>query len=400
MLAGATGCSDEFVRVTNPNLIDASTVDPVADAAALSFSVQQNWSVAYGWMAIYGAWFSEEANVSDTFPTRNEFGYRIITDLNGSLNTDVWTPLSRTIAAGKQVLDLELPAPSTNMNVARAATFRAFAMLQMATDFCSGTFSGGPELNTAQMLDSAVFWFSKGAEVGKANGSADGAALANAAMVGRARAKLQKGDNAGAAADATQVPAGFVFNVRYTDDLANRDRLSNAQYIYSFTRGSLSVAPWYRQNDPRVTYNEPGKTTANPQDQVPGGFYQQTKFPGFAAPVRLASKLEADFIAAEASGDVSTQLALIAARRSANGRPAYNGATDAASIKVELFNQRALEFFLEARRVADMRRSPASVVTITPVGAPYFKPGYGNVGPNTCYPIPRAETDNNGNFRK
>ena len=47
-----------------------------------------------------------------------------------------------------------------------------------------------------------------------------------------------------------------------------------------------------------------------------------------------------------------------------------------------------------------MRRSPASVVTITPAGQPYFKPGYGNVGTNTCYPLPRPETDNNPNFPK
>ena len=46
-------------------------------------------------------------------------------------------------------------------------------------------------------------------DVGKANGTADGIALSNAALVGRARAKLQKGDNAGAAADAALVPSGF-----------------------------------------------------------------------------------------------------------------------------------------------------------------------------------------------
>lgn len=401
LVFSAAGCSDSFVQVTNPNVIDAATVDPAAGATTLALSVQQNWAVAYGWMAMYGAWFSEEANVSDTFPTRNEFGFRTITDLNTSLNGDVWTPLSRVVASAKTVLDLDLPNPTTNINIARAATFRAYAMLQMATDFCTGTFSGGPELTTAQMLDSAIFWFSKGYDVGKANNSADGIALSNAALVGRARAKLQKGDNAGASADAALVPAGFQYDMRYTDDAGNRARLSNYQWQYSFDRGSISVAPWYRQSDPRVPYRAPGSTTANPQDSnIPGGFYQQIKFPGYASPVRLASKLEADYIAAEASGNAQTQLALIAARRTAAGRPAYTGGTDAVSVKTELFNQRALDFYLEGRRVADMRRSPASISNITPAGAEYFKPGYGNVGTNVCYPLPRTETDNNENFKK
>lgn len=399
---GATACGDDFVTVTNPNVIDAATVDPQASGALLALSAQQNFVDVIGLFAMYGGWFTGEANVSDTFPTRNEFGIRNITDLNGSLNGDLWQPLSRAIASAKQVLDLDLPNPTTNINIARAATFRGFAMLQMASDFCTGSFSSGPELTTVQMLDSAAFWFSRAIDVGRANASTDGVALANASLVGRARARLQKGDNAGAAADANAVPAGFVYNLRFTDDLANRGRLSNDVWNFSFSRGSISVAPWYRQNDPRVPFRAPGGSpppSANGQDDVPGGFHQQVKFGSFDAPMRLASKLEADYIAAEASGNVATQLALIDARRAANGRTPYAGPQDAASVKKELFNQRALEFYLEGKRVADFRRSPASLADIiTPAGQPYFKPGYGNTGTDTCYPIPRTERDNNKNM--
>jgi hypothetical protein len=399
LLVGATACGDSFLKVTNPNVIDKATVDPLSGATTLALSAQQNFATAIGWLAMYGGWFTGEANVSDTFPTRNEFGFRTITDLNGSLSADVWNPIQLAAASAKEVLDLTLPTPTTNINIARAATFRGFAILQLASDFCTGTLSSGPELTTAQLLDSASFWLSKGIDVGRANASADGVALANAALVGRARAKLQKGDNAGAAADAAAVPAGFVFNLRYTDDLNNRTRLSNRMWQFSFDRGSISVTKWYHlQNDPRVTYNAPGRTTANPQDAVPEGFYQQTKFPTYASSIRLASKLEADYIAAEV-GTTAAQLALINARREANGKPAYAGASDAASVKTELFNQRALDFYLEGKRVADFRRAPANVVSITPAGQPYFKPGYGNVGTATCYPIPRVERDNNPNMK-
>ena len=399
LVIAAAACTNDFVMVTNPNVIDAATVDPTSGATTLALSAQQNYATGLGWLAMYGGWFTEEANVSDTFPTRNEFGFRQITDLNGSLNDEVWRPISLAAASAKAVLDLTLPNPTTNINLARAATFRGFAIMQIATDFCTASLSSGPELTTAQALDSAIFWYTRGIDVGKANATTDGIALANAALVGRARAKLQKGDKAGAAADAAAVPAGFVFSLQMTDDLTNRTRLSNRLYQFTFDRQSISVAPWFRTGDPRVTFIAPGQPGALPgQDAVPGGMHRQTKFNAYNAPLRLASKLEADYVAAEAT-DVAAQLALIAARRAANGRPAYAGATDAASVLAELFNQRAFEFYLEGRRVADFRRAPAAVTNMTPSGGVYFKPGYSNVGTDKCYPLPRTERDNNPNMK-
>lgn len=397
LLAGATACGDQFLTVTNPNLIDASTVDPVASGATLALSSQQNLATAMGWMASYSSWFVEETNVGDTFPTRNEFGFRNISDLNGSLNTDVWAPISLAAASSKQVLDLTLPTPATNINLARAAMVRGFAVLAIATDFCDGTLSSGPRLTTNQLLDTAAFWFTRAIDVGRANATTDGVALANASLVGRARARLQKRENAAAATDAAAVPAGFQFDLRFTDDPANRGRLSNRQWQFSFDRANLSVAPFFRVNDPRVTYRTGAAATAVAQDQnLPGGYFQQTKFPTYGSSMRLASKLEADYIAAEATGSTA-MLALIQSRRTANGQPAYAGATTDAAVLREFYNQRAFEFYLEGKRIGDLRRNPTAVSNITPAGGPYFKPGYQNVGNQTCYPLPRVETDNNPN---
>jgi hypothetical protein len=398
LLAGATACGDQFLTVTNPNLIDASTVDPVASGAALALSAQQNLAFSMGLMSAYSSWFTEETNVGDTFPTRNEFGFRTITDLNGSLNGDVWAPISLAAASSKQVLDLELPTPAANINLARAAMVRGFAVLQIATDFCEGTLSSGPKLTTTQLLDTASFWFSRAIDVGRANASTDGVAIANASLVGRARVKLQKNDKPGAATDAGAVPAGFQFDLRHTDDAANRNRLSNRQWIFSFDRANLSVAPFFRVNDPRVTYRSGAAATAASQDNLPGGYFQQTKFPGYGSAVRLASKLEADYINAEATG-TTAMLALVQSRRTANGLPAYAGATTDAAVLTEFYNQRAFEFYLEGKRIGDLRRNPAAVSNLTPAGGVYFKPGYQAVGRDTCYPLPRPETDNNPNTK-
>ena len=127
--------------------------------------------------------------------------------------------------------------------------------------------------------------------------------------------------------------------------------------------------------------------------------FAQQKYPSFASPIRLASKIEADYVAAEASADPVAQLVLINRQRLANGRPAYAGAVDAASVMMELYNQRAFEFYLEGKRLGDLRRNPAATNYVPQTGGTYFKPGFPPIGNQTCYPIPRAERDNNPNMK-
>jgi hypothetical protein len=395
VLAGTTACSD-FLNVENPNVIDVNAVDPVQDAAALANSAQQNFAASYGWLIMYSSWFAGETLVSETFPTRNEFGRRDVAESNGSLNSDVWTPLSLAAKSTKIVLDLELPTPETNINRGRSFVWRGFAFLHMATDFCSGTVDSGPELNTVAMLDSAVANFTSAMTILNANGTTDAKALATAALVGRARAHLQAGRKSQAATDAAAVPAGFVFNMPYVDDLANRTRLSNRLWQFTLDRGSMSVSEAFRA-DPRVLFKAPGQHNLTPQDASSGPFYIQNKYPAYATPIRLASKLEADYVAAEA-GTSAGQLALIALRRAAAGLPAYSGPTDAASVLTELMNQKGFDFWLEGRRLGDFRRNPSNVNYMPTPGAAYFKPGFAPIGNKTCYPLPLAEKDNNPNL--
>lgn len=396
LLAGA-GCND-FLQVENPNVIDVSAIDPVADAATLAGSAQQNFAVSYGWLIMYSSWLSGETLVSETFPTRNEFGNRTVQQSNGSLSTDVWAPLSLAAASTKIVLDLELPEPTKNLNLARASLWRGYSFVMMAEQFCRGTVSSGPELSTAAMLDSAVANLTQAITIGNANGSAEGRTIANTALVGRARAHLQAGRKAQASADATQVPDGFSYSLPFIDDLGNRTRLSNRLWQFTLDRGSMSVAPFFRVTDPRVPFKAPGEHSLTPQDPASGPFYIQQKYPTFASPIRVASKLEADYIKAEA-GTTADQLALIAARRAANNQPAYAGATDANAVLTELMTQRGFEFYLEGKRLGDFRRNPNNVLGVPRTGAEYFKPGFPTNGSATCFPLPITEIDNNENLR-
>jgi hypothetical protein len=393
------GC-DYWLTVPDPTVIDADVLDPVQDAPLLSRSAQQNFASAYGHLIVYSSWFTGETDVSETFPTRNEFGRRDVTEQNGSLNGDVWFPLSQAASSAYLVLNAELPNPDSNINYARANLFLAYSYVFMAEHFCRGTVLAGPELTTAAMLDSAIVHFNLAVTRGTGAGGTEGTAIANAARVGIARAQLQAGRTAEAIAAAQSVPAGFVFNMNYTDDLAQRFRLANRMWWYVRDRGSIAVAPTWRVADPRVPRQEP--TTFAPQDAayntdrgIP--YAIQLKFPDYNAPVRLASKLEADYIQAEAEGTAS-QLALIQTRRGANGQPAYAGPVDANSVLTEFLTQKGLDFYLEGKRLGDFRRHPNNVVGVPVPGATYWKPGFAPVSDQMCYPLPTPEIDNNPNF--
>jgi hypothetical protein len=399
----APACSDKFLQVENPSLIDASTIDPTAAAAVIANSAQQDYQQWYGWHIMYSGWFTGEIDVSDTFPTRNEFGYRQVENQNADLSGSLWGSASLAAAEGKTVLDLTLPTPTTNIVLAQAALFRAFTILDISVDFCQIALSGGAPLTQKQGLDSAIFWFSKAITVGQANATATGISYANAALVGRARAELQEGNLAAATTDANAVPAAFVFNLTYFQDLsaANETRLVNRLWQFTFDRGSTDVAVAFRDStDARLPAKNAAGTTFNPQDVVPGGYFIQQKYPGYASTIRLASGLEASYIAAEASGNAATQLALIAARRAANNQAAYAGPVDAASVLTELYNQRARDFWLEGRRIADLQRNAAATNFVPVPGSVYLKPGYPNVGNQVCWVLPFSETSTNTNFPK
>jgi hypothetical protein len=394
------GCSD-YLKVINPSVIDVNATDPVNDAPVLANSAVQNFAQAYGWLIMYSGWFTGETDVSETFPTRNEFGRRAIDPTNTSHRDDVWAPLSQGVAAAYLVLKLSLPTPDANIAYVRANHALAWSYLLMAEQFCTGTVISGPSLTTAQMLDSAIAKFSAVVTQGTAVNTTESKALANAALVGRARAKLQAGQKAAAAADAALVPAGFTYNVAYFDDLSNRTRVGNRLWQFTADRGSNAVSPAFRVTDPRLKWRVapsnllPQDANYNVDRGVP--YAIQDKYPAYSSPIRLASKLEADYIAAEAGGAVA-QLALIQAQRAAAGLAPYDGPTDDASVLAEFETQRGIEFYLEGKRMGDLRRNGAAVKFVPVPNSTYWKPGFAPVGSQTCFPMPQAEIDNNPNL--
>jgi hypothetical protein len=276
-----------------------------------------------------------------------------------------------------------------------------FSLELMAETMCSSVIQGGPELSDAQLLDTAIAGFTKAVSVATAAG-AGGGDIVNASNVGLARAYLQKGDYTNAAQAAALVPANFVANVVTTANVSTQGTLGNL--LFGTTVSGQLVAPErYRVHDPRMPIDD--STLAVPTlNSIPSVI--QTKFTSYGDPIRLASGLEAQYIGAEAvlhgSGNTAPALALIATRRSAGGQLAYTGGTDNASVLAELLNQRARDFWMEAKKLGDLRRNPTVPLTSVltdPAGAPFYTSvGGGTFGDTFCAPIPPQETNANPNF--
>jgi hypothetical protein len=217
--------------------------------------------------------------------------------------------------------------------------------------------------------------------------------------VGKARSELQLGRRSAASSDAASVASDWTYNLVYADNPAARNRLSNRQYQFTRDAAIIVVPPEWRTGDPRVPFAAPGTVTGLPALAQDGilSFYAQRKYTSYDAPLRLASRLEADYIAAEASG-TGAMLALVQSRRAANNQPAYSGPTDDASVLTEFEEQRGREFYLEGKRLGDFRRNPSAVLHVGQPGQAYFKSGFGPVGDQTCFPLPFAETSTNPNF--
>jgi starch-binding outer membrane protein, SusD/RagB family len=399
LLPALAGC-DSFFEVRTPNIINADTVDPVADGTIFSRSAFQTFAAAYGNLVVYTAWFTNEGWVGDTFPTRNEYGRRFIDDRNGTHNGEVWFPLTRGIAQAEQVIEALGSEPGTELNVARAGMTSGFGLLIQAEAFCEGTMRGegntpGQLMTPTQLLETAVDRFDLAIQRGGTATGAEATSIVNAARVGKGRALLQLGRAGEAAQAVSGVADDFVFNVPYVDDPGSRGRLGNGVYFYSAggSRESLVVPPHYREmNDPRITFFDSGRDAQDSTLRL----WSQTKYESWASPIRLASGLEARYIEIEAGQNASAMLAFVNERRAVGEQDPIT-TTSLTELNAELMDQRSRDFWLEAKRMGDFRRQGNLVPNILQPG-PYYKDAIGDVSNQTCFPLPFAERNANPNI--
>lgn len=309
-----------------------------------------------------------------------------------------YTPISVARFTADNALTLlqgwtDAEVPKRTSLIAQAAAYSGYSRILLGEAFCNAAIAGSAQLTSAQIFAQAEERFTTAIAAAQASGNT---AMLNMAYVGRARARLDQGNTAGALADAQQVPAGFVINA--TADLTTPRRLNRVQD--QNTGRAVSVAPAYRGltvtnasgvpvPDTRVTVNFAGRNAADNATPL----YLQTKYATGASPIPIASGDEAQLIIAEVQGG-QTAVSIINALRAKAGLPAYQS-TDNTAIANQVIVERSRELFLEGQHLYDVRR--LNLPLVPAAGLPYstvYAKG-GAYGTERCLPIPNVEVLNN-----
>lgn len=353
----STAC-DQILEVTNPGDVTEEGLQGEDALPVVVNGVYGDFQDAYDEAVEFAALFTDELIHSGSFPSYAQVDDRAITPPNVEME-DLYTELGttrftadRAVANIREVLGAD--AESSPL-LAMALAFAGYTRVVLADNFCQVTIDVGPPLSPAEVYGQAIDMFTQAIQVAQAAGADS---TLNLALVGRARARLNTGDLGGAAADAAQVPADFVFSIDYT---VNSAREENEIVIFTRDRREMSVGePFRNTGDPRVPVcaGAPGAPNEcpfategefGPDNQTP--LFVQLKYPLRETDLRLASGAEAALIAAEAAGQ-------------------------------DVAQERALELWLEGHRLADMRRR----------NDPFLQGG------DSCFPIPQSEIDTNPNL--
>ncbi|HET9985595.1 MAG TPA: RagB/SusD family nutrient uptake outer membrane protein [Longimicrobiales bacterium] len=265
-----------------------------------------------------------------------------------------------------------------------AAAYAGYGRVLLGEGFCTAAINVGPELTPAQIFAQADSLFTRAI-------SGPDAQIANMARVGRARARLDLGNGAGALADAQLVPAGFVQFARYSDAST---RSQNEVYNRNNRAEGVSIDVQNRNvafqgvSDPRVKVQKTKDIAPNGIDTV----WVQLKYTSLNQPIPVARYEEAQLIAAEVAGG-QTAVEIINKLHAKVGLPPFQS-TDPAAIRNQVIQERAHELFLEGHRFGDVRR--LDIPFDPPTGTPYWQGG--TYGSTRCFPLPDLERSNNPNI--
>jgi len=438
LLALSLGACDSkrVLEVTDPDVAKPASLAGAAAIPVVYAGAVGDFAVAFGGNTStegelgYSALITDEYLNAETFPTRIEIDQRNTTPDNANI-VAVFRATEKARASADFASNKIADANANDQRRSETMSLAGFAIDMMGEDYCSGvpisklTDAGelqfGFPQTTAQLWDDAIAKFDSAITVATAAG-ASGASQLNVARLGEARALMNKGDYAGAAALVTAVPTNYVYLVRYS---LNTSRENNGVFFWNQNNRRFSTTdveginglPYRTDNDPRVrqTRTAGGVTTATTgfdgvtplwlANAAPSTWAPQGKYPTRDASIPLATGLEARLIEAEAAlkvGDLAGYLTAINAERAAQGVGAATlPATTAAQVDL-LFKERAYSLWLTAHRLGDMRRLirqyGRNSETVFPTGV-FFHSGSasGSYGTDVNLILPNQEK-NNPNF--
>lgn len=281
--------------------------------------------------------------------------------------------------------------PEESAAYAEASLYAGFAKLWFAEAWCSAAFNGeGPEYTSQQVYELAAVEFTKAIEADRATEE-----VRQAALAGRARARLNFGDRQGALQDASRVEPGLEFQTHYsTNTFEQRNRVW--WHTWGFSNNSVDFRVWGNLTvddsgvpDPRVDLAQEPHPSYDPAWPL----WAPNKVADPSSPLTVTSYDEAQLIIAEVALG-QTAVDIINSTRQRHGidvtwTPVTG--TDA-EILAKVIDERGRTLFLEGSRVGDLRRYQRDYgidlwQDETVQGVPMLE--------RYCYPLPDSERLNN-----
>jgi hypothetical protein len=399
------------LEVEPASRIPAAQLERPENALLLSTGAIGDFECAFNAYTTIGGLIGEEFVYAQQTASRTPYDRRNTTkdDVNYATNTctggGVYTPMQTARQSNENVLALlkswtdadvsaGAGAPNRTNLMAIAAAYAGYAYVFLGEGFCTMAISSvnidksltyGGEIQRDSVFKLAIARFSEAIDFATTTNNTD---IRTMAYLGRARAKLNLGDYAGAKADAQQVPSGYlkVASASLTaDNRVNRVFAENSLSGLQFSVGE----PYRSMEDARVPVvqaDRPPSATGIPH-------YYQTKYPTGDTPLPLATYEEAQLIIAEAdirANSLPTALLILNDSRDRGGQDPFVGVTQDDYL-AELIDQRRRELFAESHHLGDVIRY--GIALQPPAGTPYhFGDTYAN---QICLPLPAAERLNN-----
>jgi starch-binding outer membrane protein, SusD/RagB family len=398
------GCSlDTLINVKAPSRVLADGLDVPANAALLVGSAAADFECALGHYIVAGGLTGNEFEVATGLITMKEYDKRSFTPVSSdyalvtcdqTTTIGVYRPLSTARWDADHILNLLQGWSDTDVTnrqdkIAEAAAYAGYSLVLLGEGMCSAALDLGPEMTPDQLLSEAESRFTT--SIAAANQAGDSVWL-NMSLIGRARARLDLGRKADAAADAALVPNGFTQYATYSSDSPRRE---NPVYTRNNRTGNVSVQAVYQA----LTFDGVPDSRVNVVDSGQKGIdgvtenWVQMKYPTAESPIPIASWREARLIQAEAAGGQQA-VAFINQLHAAAGLPPFSS-TDESAIQAQIVQERQRELFLEGQHLGDLKRYGSPLVPAA--GAP-FKDGGGVYGDQECFPLPNIEINNNPNI--
>lgn len=397
-------CSDEIdqlLSAESPARLSESGLLQPSNASLLVASAVADLECALGSYVVAGGLAAGELTDATQTASRWSYDRREVLPTDAQYSTfsceglGVYTPINTARHTNDQATRkleewTDQQVANRQRLIAITSAMAGYAAVYLGEGFCSATINVGPELTSDQVFDSAVVRFTKAITAATA---ANDQNLLNLAKVGRARAYLDRGNKAAAAADAGAVPVSFVYN-------AEQNTLSSRRQNRVFTQNnqgfSVTIAAPYRNMtvqgvaDPRVLVTNNNRMAS---DQV-NPLYTQNKYASLTAPTPIATGIEAQLILAEVQGGTNGVAILNALRaRAGVALPALTTA-EVAAFTATLAEERNRELWLQGNRWYDVKR--LNLPQVPAAGTPYAKGG--SYGAQRCWPLPDAEKLANPNF--